>query len=83
MNPRSRPRPSDSARDIVSVTQSKIPISPRSALCQAWSVSSARRITRMVDVAEWKRRQAPVGPRVTHKAFGKDRRLPITNAYRG
>ena len=42
-----------------------------------------RRITRMVDVAEWKRRQAPVGPRVTHKAFGKDRRLPITNAYRG
>lgn len=42
-----------------------------------------RRITRMVDIAEWKRRQAPVGPRVTHKAFGKDRRLPITNAYRG
>ncbi len=42
-----------------------------------------RRITRLVDVAEWKRRQAPVGPRVTAKAFGKDRRLPITNAYRG
>ncbi|WP_436794545.1 NAD+ synthase [Actinospongicola halichondriae] len=41
-----------------------------------------RRITRLVDVAEWKRRQAPVGPRVTAKAFGKDRRLPITNAYR-
>ena len=42
-----------------------------------------RRITRLVDVAEWKRRQAPVGPRVTAKAFGKDRRLPITNGYRG
>lgn len=42
-----------------------------------------RRITRLVDVAEWKRRQAPIGPRVTVKAFGKDRRLPITNAYRG
>ena len=42
-----------------------------------------RRITRLVDVAEWKRRQAPVGPRVSPKAFGKDRRLPITNAYRG
>lgn len=41
-----------------------------------------RRITRLVDVAEWKRRQAPVGPRVSPKAFGKDRRLPITNAYR-
>jgi NAD+ synthase (glutamine-hydrolysing) len=41
------------------------------------------RITRLVDVAEWKRRQAPIGVRVTPKAFGKDRRLPITNGYRG
>jgi NAD+ synthase (glutamine-hydrolysing) len=37
----------------------------------------------MVDLAEYKRRQAPPGPRITTKAFGKDRRLPITNAYRG
>jgi len=36
-----------------------------------------------VDVAEYKRRQSPPGPRVTDKAFGKDRRLPITNAFRG
>ena len=42
-----------------------------------------RRIVRMVDIAEWKRRQAPVGVRVTPKAFGKDRRMPITNGYRG
>ncbi|MGI8663048.1 MAG: NAD+ synthase [Acidimicrobiales bacterium] len=41
------------------------------------------RITRLVDMAEWKRRQAPIGVRVTPKAFGKDRRLPITNGYRG
>ena len=41
------------------------------------------RITRLVDVAEWKRRQAPVGVRVTAKAFGRDRRMPITNGYRG
>jgi NAD+ synthase (glutamine-hydrolysing) len=40
------------------------------------------RIVRMVDRAEWKRRQSPPGVRVTPKAFGKDRRLPITNAYR-
>ena len=40
-----------------------------------------RRITRLVDVAEWKRRQAPVGPRITQRAFGRDRRLPITNGY--
>jgi NAD+ synthase (glutamine-hydrolysing) len=42
-----------------------------------------RRIVRMVDVNEYKRRQAPPGVRVTTKAFGKDRRLPITNRYRG
>ena len=41
------------------------------------------RITRLVDIAEYKRRQSPPGPRVTSKAFGKDRRLPITNRYRG
>ncbi len=42
-----------------------------------------RRITRLVDIAEYKRRQCPPGVRVTNKAFGKDRRLPITHAYRG
>jgi NAD+ synthase (glutamine-hydrolysing) len=41
------------------------------------------RITRLVDTAEYKRRQTPPGPRVTPKAFGKDRRVPITNRYRG
>jgi len=42
-----------------------------------------RRVTRLVDVAEYKRRQSPPGVRVTTKAFGRDRRLPITNGYRG
>ena len=41
-----------------------------------------RRITRLVDVMEYKRRQCPPGVRVSVKAFGKDRRLPITNGYR-
>lgn len=40
------------------------------------------RIVRLVDLAEYKRRQSPPGVRVTRKAFGKDRRLPITNRYR-
>jgi len=42
-----------------------------------------RRIARLVDLAEYKRRQSPPGVRVSAKAFGKDRRLPITNGYRG
>jgi NAD+ synthase (glutamine-hydrolysing) len=48
-----------------------------------YEAALVRRITRMIDVAEWKRRQAPVGVRVTRKAFGKDRRMPIVNHYRG
>ncbi len=42
-----------------------------------------RRIARLVDLNEYKRRQCPPGVRISTKAFGKDRRLPITNAYRG
>ncbi len=40
------------------------------------------RLARLVDQAEYKRRQNPIGPRVSPKAFGKDRRMPITNRYR-
>jgi NAD+ synthase (glutamine-hydrolysing) len=38
-------------------------------------------VIRMVDRSEYKRRQAPPGVRITPRAFGKDRRLPITNRY--
>jgi NAD+ synthase (glutamine-hydrolysing) len=40
-------------------------------------------VVRLVDGAEYKRRQTPLGVRVSHKAFGKDRRVPITNRYAG
>jgi NAD+ synthase (glutamine-hydrolysing) len=40
------------------------------------------RIIRLVDTAEYKRRQYPPGPKVTSKGFGRDRRLPITNSWR-
>jgi NAD+ synthase (glutamine-hydrolysing) len=39
------------------------------------------RVIRMVDRNEYKRRQSPPGVKITPKAFGKDRRLPITNRY--
>ncbi|MGH1488170.1 MAG: NAD+ synthase [Acidimicrobiales bacterium] len=42
-----------------------------------------RRIARLVDIAEFKRRQSPLGTRITKRAFGRDRRMPITNHYRG
>jgi NAD+ synthase (glutamine-hydrolysing) len=40
------------------------------------------RITRLVDASEYKRRQMPPGVRISKKAFGRDRRMPITNAFR-
>jgi NAD+ synthase (glutamine-hydrolysing) len=44
---------------------------------------TVRRIARLIDRNEYKRRQAPPGVRVSPKAFGKDRRLPITNRWPG
>jgi NAD+ synthase (glutamine-hydrolysing) len=41
-----------------------------------------RRVIRLVDLAEYKRRQYPPGPKITSRNFGRDRRLPITNAWR-
>jgi NAD+ synthase (glutamine-hydrolysing) len=45
--------------------------------------SDVERVARLVDLAEYKRRQAPPGIKITERAFGRDRRMPITNAYRG
>lgn len=42
----------------------------------------ARKIVRLVDLSEYKRRQSPPGIKITERAFGKDRRFPITNRYK-
>ncbi len=44
---------------------------------------TVKRIARLVDIAEFKRRQSPLGTRITKRAFGRDRRMPVTNQYRG
>jgi NAD+ synthase (glutamine-hydrolysing) len=46
-------------------------------------VEDVDRTIALVDRAEYKRRQAPPGIKITAKAFGRDRRMPITNRYRG
>jgi NAD+ synthase (glutamine-hydrolysing) len=51
-------------------------------ISDGYDSAMVERITRLVDLAEYKRRQSPPGPRISAKAFGKDRRLPITNRYR-
>jgi NAD+ synthase (glutamine-hydrolysing) len=47
-----------------------------------FDVELVERILRLIDVAEYKRRQYPPGPKISLRAFGRDRRLPITNAWR-
>ncbi len=43
--------------------------------------ADVERVTRLIKINEYKRRQAPVGIRVTHRSFGKDWRYPITNRF--
>jgi NAD+ synthase (glutamine-hydrolysing) len=46
-----------------------------------WEEETVQRVIRLVDRNEYKRRQAPPGVKITPRAFGKDRRLPIVNAF--
>ncbi|MGH3434260.1 MAG: NAD+ synthase [Thermocrispum sp.] len=51
-------------------------------LAAGFDPATIDRVVRMVDIAEYKRRQYPPGTKITFKAFGRDRRLPITNRWR-
>ena len=42
---------------------------------------TVKRVIRLIDISEYKRRQAPLGVKITSRGFGKDRRYPITNRY--
>jgi NAD+ synthase (glutamine-hydrolysing) len=52
-------------------------------LAMGFDRATVERVMRLVDLSEYKRRQAPPGVKITMRAFGRDRRLPITNRYRG
>jgi NAD+ synthase (glutamine-hydrolysing) len=51
-------------------------------VAEGFDAALVQRVARMVDAAEWKRRQYPPGTKIGFKAFGRDRRLPITNRWR-
>jgi len=57
-------------------------LSARDIVAQGFDAAIVGRVIRMVDLAEYKRRQAPPGPRISPRNFGKDRRYPITSKYR-
>ena len=57
-------------------------LDPRAARARGPAARRGRAVIALVDRAEYKRRQAPPGIKITPRAFGRDRRMPITNAYR-
>jgi NAD+ synthase len=57
-------------------------LSPRELVAQGHDPAAVRQVSNLLDLAEYKRRQAPPGVKITRKAFGRDRRYPITNAFR-
>jgi NAD+ synthase (glutamine-hydrolysing) len=57
-------------------------LSAADLVAAGFDVALVERILRLIDVAEYKRRQYPPGPKISLRAFGRDRRLPITNAWR-
>ena len=52
-----------------------------SIIAQGFDEQVVRRVLRLVDLNEYKRRQSPIGVRLTQRGFGRDRRYPITNAW--
>ncbi len=57
-------------------------VCPHDIIAQGYSVHDVRRVIKLIDLNEYKRRQAPVGVRITPRGFGKDRRYPITSRYK-
>jgi NAD+ synthase (glutamine-hydrolysing) len=57
-------------------------LSPQEIVACGYSRADVERVVRLVRLSEYKRRQSPVGIRITNRGFGKDWRYPITNKYR-
>lgn len=57
-------------------------LSAHDIVAQGFDAATVKRVIRLVDLAEYKRRQAAPGPRISPRNFGKDRRYPITSKYR-
>ena len=58
-------------------------LSIEAIIAEGFDDATVRRIARLVDLNEYKRRQAAPGVKITPRAFGRDRRMPITNKFRG
>jgi NAD+ synthase len=58
-------------------------LGPDEITARGFDAATVARVWRMVNIAEYKRRQAPPGVKITRRSFGRDRRYPIVNAFSG
>ncbi|GGC03754.1 NAD+ synthase [Marinobacterium zhoushanense] len=56
--------------------------SAKAIIAEGFDETEVNRVVHLVDINEYKRRQAPVGPRITERGFGRDRRYPITSGWK-
>ena len=56
--------------------------SAEAIIAEGFAKEDVERVLRLGDINEYKRRQAPIGVRITERGFGKDRRYPITNGWK-
>jgi NAD+ synthase (glutamine-hydrolysing) len=57
-------------------------MAPRDIIAAGFRAEDVAHVVRLIDRAEYKRRQSPPGIRITPRGFGRDRRYPITNRYK-
>ena len=55
--------------------------SPAEIVLDGYDPDTVARVLRLVRISEWKRRQSAPGPKLSRRAFGRERRYPITSAY--
>jgi NAD+ synthase (glutamine-hydrolysing) len=70
------------ALDVILAAYIEQDLSAHDIIDMGFDESVVRRIIRLVDINEYKRRQAPVGVRITQKGFGRDRRYPMTSGWK-
>jgi len=56
--------------------------SPAEIVAEGFAPEAVEQVVRLIRINEYKRRQAPPGPRITPRAFGRDWRYPVTNGFR-
>jgi NAD+ synthase (glutamine-hydrolysing) len=74
--------PSYEVLDAILERYAELDMDPAAIVADGFDAATVKKVVRMIDLAEYKRRQSTPGVRITPRNFGKDRRYPITSKYR-